>query len=50
MTVFLVWHTGFGDNDRFVGVFSTRDKAQKRIKEYTWYDQRSMRIEEEKVE
>lgn len=50
LTVFLVWHTGFHDNDSLVGIFSTRDKAQKCLNKYTHWDQRAMRIEEEKVE
>lgn len=50
MVVFAVWHTSVIDQQSLVGLFSTREKAQKCIKGYTFCDQRSMRIEEEIVE
>lgn len=50
MKVFAVWHSGFDDNDNLVGLFSTREKAEKHIKEFTPWDRAALRIEEEVVE
>lgn len=48
--VYVVYHTNVCDQESLVGIYSTRDKAQKCIKGYTHWDQQAMRIEEEKVQ
>jgi len=49
-TVFVVYHTNAYDQESLLGIYSTREKAKKRIKGYTFWDQRAMHIEEEVVE
>lgn len=49
-TVYVVYHTNACDQESLVGIYSTREKAKKRIKGYTFWDQRAMHIEEEVVE
>lgn len=48
MTVFLLFYASC-DCDKLVGVYSSREKAEKRIKEYTPYDRPALYIEEEVV-
>lgn len=48
--VYVVYHTNVCDQESLVGIYSTREKAEKRIKGYTFWDQRAMHIEEEVVE
>lgn len=49
MTVFLLFYAGC-NWELLVGVFSSREKAEKRIKEYTSYERPALYIEEEVVE
>jgi len=49
-TVYVVYHTNVCEQESLVGIYSTREKAEKRIKGYTFWDQRAMHIEEEVVE
>lgn len=50
MVVYTVWYTKITDEEVLVGLFSTREKAQKCIKGYTFWDQKAMRIEEETIQ
>jgi len=50
MTVFVVWYTNVRGNESLIGIFSTREKAQKCINSYTYWDKLSLSINEETVE
>jgi hypothetical protein len=50
MKVFVLYYMGRGDdNDKVIDIFSTREKAEKRIKQYTAWDRPYLYIEEEVV-
>lgn len=50
MKVFVLYYEGRGDdNDKVIDIYSTREKAEKRIKQYTPWDRPYLYIEEEVV-
>ncbi len=51
MKVFVLYYEGRGydDNDRVIDIYATREKAEKRIKQYTPWDRPYLYIEEEVV-
>lgn len=48
MKVFVLYYASC-DCDRVIDIFSTREKAEKRIRDYTEYDRPRLYIEEEVV-
>lgn len=50
MVVYAVWFTKITEEESLVGLFSTKEKAQKCIKGYTFWDQKAMHIQEETVQ
>jgi len=47
--VYLLWKESF-EQDKLIDVYSTREKAERRKKGYTYWDQVGMYIEERVVE
>ena len=45
--VYVVLNNNFNGDDEFMGVYSSREKAQKKIAKFSKVDQITMRIEEE---
>lgn len=48
MKVFVLYYASWGC-DKVIDIFSTREKAEKRIKQYTPWDRPNLYIEEETV-
>lgn len=49
MKVFVLYYASC-DCERVIGIYSTREKAEKRIKQYTPWDRPNLYIEEEVVQ